>query len=426
VLAVADQAFSSASNFLVGILVARLAGPRAFGAFALAYAAWLAIVGVHRAVVTDPLLIGDRPHDRDTDLVARGLAADVLVGLVGAAFLGLVGGVLQAMISGPLAVALLSLAPWVVFLVVQDYWRWVAFMRLQPGKALANDVAYTLVQVAIIVIVGVVDERPGLVPVIAAWGLGAFVGSVLGLAQFGVRPSARGGVAFLREAWPTGRWLLADFATYYGASRAYLFAVAAVLGPVGLGGLRAAQNLMGPSNVFLLAGGSVGLPASVEALRDRGVRALGRIARSVTVATAGVVGAYGLVVAALGGRLMVWGYGSSYEQFGGLVALAAAQYTIAAAGRGPNLALKAVRQTGLLFGTRVVTAIVSVTSALALGHRFGAVGAGWSAVLTVLVNVVLVWGAFLKFRDRALSADEVSGPKGGGRLSLTTMAERSK
>ena len=36
-----DQCVASASNFSVGIVVARISGPAGFGAFALAYTVWI-------------------------------------------------------------------------------------------------------------------------------------------------------------------------------------------------------------------------------------------------------------------------------------------------------------------------------------------------------------------------------------------------
>ena len=49
-----DQCVASASNFAVGIVVARISGPAGLGAFALAYAVWILLTMIHRSLITDP------------------------------------------------------------------------------------------------------------------------------------------------------------------------------------------------------------------------------------------------------------------------------------------------------------------------------------------------------------------------------------
>jgi O-antigen/teichoic acid export membrane protein len=395
----ADQAFSSASNFLVGLFVARLAGPRQFGAFALAYAVWLAIAGLHRGLISDPLLISVHDRDNENSTLGRGLAAEFLLGLGSGALVALIGAVLIAAGASTLGGGLVALAPWLPVLLAQDYWRWVAFKQGQPAKALANDALYTVVQVAVLLTAAGAGHRSAVVA-LGAWGVGAACGTALGVRQFRVRPTFSGGWRYLRQHWPVGRWLAADFVTLFGANQAYQFAVAAILGPVGIGALRAALNLMGPTHVLLYAGSSLGLPESVKALERSGTRGLDRVVRLVSLGATIGVGAYALVVGLLGGRLMGWIYGPAFAPFGALVALAALQHVIAATAWGPNLGLKAARQTRSLFGIRVVTSCVSISSVVVLANTLGIVGAAWGAVVTVAANVSAAWFTYGRWRRR--------------------------
>lgn len=398
-LTLADQAFSSASNFLVGLFVARLAGPRQFGAFALAFAVWLAIAGLHRGLISDPLLISGPDQGGEKSMLSGGLAAELLLGVSAGALVALIGVLLIASGASTLGVGLVSLAPWLPVLLAQDYWRWVAFKRGQPAKALANDVVYTVIQVAVLLTAAWAGHRSASIA-LGAWGVGAACGAALGVQQFRVRLALTGGWNYLRQSWPMGRWLAADFATAYGANQAYQFAVAAILGPVGIGALRAALNLMGPTHVLLYASGSLGLPESVKELQRSGPRGLDRVVRLVSIAAAAGVGAYALAVGILGGRLMAWVYGPAFAPFGALVALAALQHVIAATAWGPNLGLKAARQTRSLFAVRVVTSCVSISSVVVLANSFGIVGAAWGAVVTVAANVSAAWFTYLRWRRR--------------------------
>ena len=58
----------------------------------------------------------------------------------------------------------------------------------------------------------------------------------------------------------------------------------AILGPAGLGGLKAAQTLVaGPTGVLIIAGGSIGLPEATKAFKEKGWSGLSRVARLVTL-----------------------------------------------------------------------------------------------------------------------------------------------
>jgi O-antigen/teichoic acid export membrane protein len=53
----ADQAVCSLTNFALSILVARSVHPEDFGAFTLAFAVYLFVLGLSRALGTDPLAV---------------------------------------------------------------------------------------------------------------------------------------------------------------------------------------------------------------------------------------------------------------------------------------------------------------------------------------------------------------------------------
>src|ERR1700722_3078310 len=81
-LTTADQAFSSASNFVVGVAVARIAGPQGLGGFSLAYACWLILAALHRSLVTDPMAIENDAVLADAPArLQRGFASEVILGI---------------------------------------------------------------------------------------------------------------------------------------------------------------------------------------------------------------------------------------------------------------------------------------------------------------------------------------------------------
>lgn len=63
--AIIDQAILSGSNFAVSLFLARTVGPAGFGAFAIAFAVWLAALGLIRALLVQPYVIEAAPLGLD-------------------------------------------------------------------------------------------------------------------------------------------------------------------------------------------------------------------------------------------------------------------------------------------------------------------------------------------------------------------------
>ncbi len=142
VLTATDQILSSTSNFVLGVLIGRLAGPGPFGAYILAFTVWLVVVGVHRALVTEPIVISRALDGDRQSVLRRGFEADLLLaGGLGVA-VALAGVVVALTGSGDIGVSLIVLAVVLPALVAQDYWRAMAFALHRPGVALANDAIF--------------------------------------------------------------------------------------------------------------------------------------------------------------------------------------------------------------------------------------------------------------------------------------------
>jgi O-antigen/teichoic acid export membrane protein len=402
-----DQGFSSISNFGVGVAVARAAGARGLGAFALAYAGWLMLAAMHRSLVTEPMAIeGDATSTRSTDGLRRGLAAEILLGLTATAIFVVVGLVVRLAGAGLVSTALLALAPWLTVLVVQDYWRWVGFMRLQPERALINDTVFNGAMLAALLVV-FARHSHSVVALISAWGLGGLAGALFGLRQYRVLPSLRHGFALLRARWSVGKWLAGMSVTDWGAQQGYLFIVGAILGPAGLGSLKAAQMLVaGPCGVLIQAGGSLGLPEATRAYADKGWHGLMTVTRFVTVASFVSLASVAAVVVLWGDQLLRAIYGPSFAHLHVAAVLISIGFIIIAFDLGPILVLKATRNTRWVFYVELVFLTASLTSVTALSLAYGINGAAAATIVTYLVT--MSWCRWLQHRvHRSIAEDRV-------------------
>ena len=419
-----DQGVSSVSNFAVGVAVARLSGIAGLGAFSLAYAAWLLVAALHRALVTDPMaILGDARHPTDTRAnLKKGFAAEVTLGVTAGAVIAVLGGALMLAGQRSFGISQLAVAPWVTFLLLQDYWRWIGFMQAKPGKALANDVVFDVVQAAgfVVLLVSHVHSTP---LAIAAWGLGALGGAVFGIWQFRVTPSLSNGVQWVKAKWPISRWLAATSTSGWGFTQVYGVLTAAVLGPAALGGLKAAQNLVsGPTLVLVMAGGSLGLPEASRAYDKHGWPGLNRVARFVTAAGLASVGLVFVVVVLFGRDLLSILYGHQFASYAPVAYAMAVAYVFSAGSLGATMRLKVRKKTRLLFLVTLWGLLVSSVGVLALAPAFGVVGVavGYAVGTGIYAASVILAARWAARREQlAGTADDVPAP-----VPLSVAAQR--
>ena len=386
-----DQCVASGSNFAVGIVVARLSGPAGLGAFALAYSIWILATLIHRSLITDPMVIlGDLRGDQKDEIIRRGFAADVAFGFMVACVVAAVGTALLVVGQHAFAAGLLSLAPWILVLLLQDYWRQIGFMQGTPRKSLINDLLFNAVQALAFGAVFVAGLH-SIFAVVSAWGLGAAVAAVYGLRQFSVRATLRGGMAYLWSRRHTSRWIAGERAAAWGGSQLYLILAGVLLGPAALGGLKAAQGLMaGPTNVFVSAGGSFGFPEASRQLAERGRTGLVRVTRFVTGAGVAAAGACGIAVLVAAPTLLKLLYGPAFVPYAPAARVFAVSIVVAAFATGPALTLLTTRRLRPLFLVQLQKVALSAAAVCVLATLYGVTGAAVSDLLTSSITLAVI------------------------------------
>ena len=400
VLTLLDQLISSASNFMLGVVIARAGGADALGTFGVAFLIWLAVVGTNRALVTEPMTVTGSTDSRQAQL-PEGLLATLVLGVGVAALLGISGVVLQ--LAGIDTVALLALAVCIPSLLAHDYCRSAAFRLQRPDRALLSDGGFALVQGAVtgaLFALGVGSTAA----FIAAWGVGATIGAVLEMTLAGIHLTARGGVAQLRALWPRSRWFLAEFGTAFPADQGYLLLLPILLDTSQFGLYRAGAGLIGPIVVVFVAGGNVGLPESVRRLRQDGVPGLAAYAPRLTAAVAAITVLYCGVVAVFAEPLLRLTYGEEFTAAVSITRLIAGQYVILALCFGFHQVVKAAGRMRQLWATRAVSAAVSITAVIVLASEFGLTGAGLASLVTGGAYTTGIAIAYLRMRRDGLVA----------------------
>lgn len=392
--AVSDQALFATSNFILNILLARWLTPSEYGAFAIAFSAFLLLATVHTALLTEPMLVfGPGRHmDHFRDYLAVLLNRHWRLTALLSLLLGViaVGSLLASLETLPVAIGASALAaPFVLF---QWLMRRACYVRLQPRVATAAGAGY-----AIIVVAGAyLLFRSGLLSVVSAFALmgfasllaGAWLSHRLGLNLLG---SARSGLLkeVQTEHWGYGRWAVGSGALTWVPGNVYFLLLPIWGGLEATGTFRALDNLILPLGHFSSAIGLILLPAFAGILKTRHFRRRMSLAL-LALASGGVV--YWLVLIAFGDSLLHWLYGGKYDSFASVLIILAAVSLPLSLNTVMVAVLRALDRPQRVFWSYLSSSFVSLGIGLVLIAIWGVRGAAVGTVLTsAVLTLALSW-----------------------------------
>src|SRR6266511_6358099 len=193
---VSDQAFSSLTNFALGIVVARTLGPREFGAFGLAFATYVVALSISQTVASEPLLV--RYSGIQSQALKEGARSASGTALTTGVLTGGICLVIGWASSGALSQAFIVLGVCLPGLLVQDSLRMIFFASRRGQHALINDVIWALVMFPALFII-ISSGRSSLFWLTLAWGGAANAAAVIGMIQAGLVPHPSRTALWLRE-----------------------------------------------------------------------------------------------------------------------------------------------------------------------------------------------------------------------------------
>jgi hypothetical protein len=385
---VAERVLSSLIGLAAGVYVARSLGVQELAAFSLAFATYLLVVATFRGLVTDALALRYRGQDtvalQWASAAATGTA--VLAGLAAGAVFTVVGLVLP----GSTGAALLGLGLTLPGLLLQDSWRHAFSAAGKPTTAIANDLVWALALIPALAILARTG-RTNVGWVILAWGGSATVAAAAGVVQARLVPKVAEAAEWLRRDRDLARAALTERLGAAGPSQLRLYGLAVVAGMAAVGALYAAELLLGPVALLVVAAAETEDLARLRRLPSR------RLARSGLLR-----GAAGAAVALLWGMLLLQvpdllGFHvlrSAWLPASRLlvpVTLAAAGLSMAAGAWTGTRALGAVSRSrrALLVGSAVYLA-----AALGGAAVVGAVGAAWGSAAGTSAAAAVWWWEF--------------------------------
>ena len=270
----ADQMLSSLTNFGLGILVARNVGREDFGGFSLAFASFLVVLNVSRAISTEPLLI--RYSAISVEEWRRGARAAAGASLATGALGSVICLAVAALTQGPVQAAFATLAVVLPGLLLQDCWRFAFVARGTPRVTFLVDLAWAAALVPLLLVVELGVSGVTVVLPLLAWGGSAAFAALVGALLAGIVPRPDLTRAWLHLHTDLVPRFVAEAITGAGAGQVVVLAVGGLVGLKDAGAIRAGQLLMGPMQVMFMAVTLIAVPEAVLILRgglDRLVRA---------------------------------------------------------------------------------------------------------------------------------------------------------
>jgi O-antigen/teichoic acid export membrane protein len=274
VWAVLDQGVFAASNFALGVLLARWVSPEQFGSFAVAQSGFLLAGTFHSGLFSEPMLVfGSARHTRrflayfdillHTHWRATGLASVVLA---------CVAVVCWFLASPSLAGAFLGAALMTPFILFGWLVRRACFARMQPQWAATGGFLYLALLTAGTYILSLVDFLSAFSAFMLMGGSALISGSwILGQlrtasASVEAGPSRR---EVLQDHWSYGRWSLASSALSWVPGNLYYLVLPMFADVKAVGALKAVSNLVMPILHFNSALASLLLPALASAAKKK-------------------------------------------------------------------------------------------------------------------------------------------------------------
>jgi O-antigen/teichoic acid export membrane protein len=396
---VGDQILSSVTNFALGVVVARSLGPTNFGAFSVAYATYIVMLGISRSMNTDPLMV----RFSASSIAEWRVATSAATG--GAITTGLAAGVAMVAIGAALGdttgTALIAMGVMMPGLMLQDAWRMSFFTLGRPTQALLNDLVWVVVMGTGFAL-SYISGHESLAVLTLTWGGAATVAALVGFLQ------ARTGMPHLNPLpwWKAHRDLGPRFLAEFGASGALVqltyFAIGVFAGLEALGSVRAALLVLGPFTVLLQGGAAFGVSESARILQ-RSRHSLFRASTLFSIALGTAAALWGLAAWALPQSLGAKVLGPSWHA-GRSVLVPIVIYMVATGlAIGANTGFRALAAARQSLNTKLVLGcgiLVAGTLGAILG---GARGAAWAIAIANLAGAGLRWWVYRRvlFDERA-------------------------
>lgn len=384
-----DQSLVSGVNFLLGILLARFMGVEAYGVFALAWMAVLFAASLQQAFVIAPLYsLGPKQADKQAWLIGQNTIQLIIsLAMIPLIFFGTtIMSFFYPEWNMPLLPLILSLL--VAVHLFNDYLRRVNFLNHSPKKALIMDVIGYGMQPLLIAVLWYMNSLS-----ISTALISVLVANVLSIAfalfTNGFQVSTQGLLLSLKANWDYSKFLIGTAILQWFSGNYFIVVAAALIGPVAIGAVRIAQNIMGVLHVIFIALENIVPVKAAEALSTGGTKSMMQFFKKVSLQTAiPVFGLIGLIAWQRNFILEVL-YDSYLELNASLLLAFCGIYVLVYLGTQLRFIIRTVEKNQLVFLSYIITSALSLISANYIIQTFDVMGVVLGIAAVQIVSIAI-------------------------------------
>jgi O-antigen/teichoic acid export membrane protein len=412
-LAIIDQGLFSGSNFVLNILLARWLSPSAYGAFSIAFAAYLFFSGFHNALILEPMSVfGTAKYFNNLkNYISNQFVIHVIVSVVVGVFVLLLGYILLYfhLVNVAISQCIIYLGIFLPLMLLMWVARRACYVLGKSSWAVFGSLVYSILLLGGINIIHYNNVDSNMILCFAVMGFASLIGSclIIGLIRFGYFSVLHNKLSWrnlLNEQWLFGRWIVLAAFFYFLGSQIQVFFTASMLGLESAGAFRAVQNLILPMLQILAAVTTMIFPSiafefgrcDYEAVRRKSIRfVIIMVVISIFYELILLVGADWI------DRNL---YNGKYTDYGWLIPLMGLAPVINAFVAGFSLILRSLQKPHFYLIDKILAAIIGSTSAFFFIMYWNVAGAVLSLILVEVIGLITHWWLYQRWFKSLVSS----------------------
>ncbi len=404
IFALSDQALASGSSFVLNIILARWLTTEAYGAFALAFSAFLFLSGFHNVLVVEPMTaIGPSSYpQRFTEYFSGQLRLHlVLTGFLSGVIL--VGGILVVTnFQDPLIGIVLAGGISVPFLLLLLLARRMCYTLQKPLLAVQGSASYFVLLLGGAFELHQIRWLNGATALLwmacVSLAVSLFILNRVGVSYESIsRRTSFLTKRLLKENWGYGHWLTLTTAFSWVTVQVQAFLVAGFLGLSAAGILRAMQLPSLAMTQLVAATLLIVLPSLSADLGNGNLIRLRKKTAITAILLVTLAILFALCLYLFSGALERLMFGGKYVAFAWLIPVLGLVPVFTALSGSFSLALRIFRKSHFELLAYILSSATALGLSLALIPRWGLRGAAASAVFSVAVLSIAVLVSYLKW-----------------------------
>ncbi|MGB4812489.1 MAG: hypothetical protein WBP13_08440 [Methylophilaceae bacterium] len=379
-----DQVLVSGSNFLIGIILARVFGVQVFGLYVIATTFLLYANTFQSSLVVSPMMTAV-PHELDEvrrqELLSGFFGYALILSLLTVMGIALVSYVLGEVLPNlrlgdnfwPLLLAILGFQP-------QDWLRRALYAQQKMASVLLLDfLAYGMQLLSLVILY----FQQALTPATALSSMGAvfFLSTILMLFSNRIKPSYKQAVDVVKTHWRGSRDYFLAWQLQWAGSQGVILVGGGALGQEVIGAIRAIQNLTGPLNIIFQWMDNVIPVRAVGHLKKSGLPAMFKFLGRIGKIGGLILGVTVIALYFFAEPLVVFLYGESYRPYAFFAVLQGIYFLQGHFYRLELFACRASENSVDVARASLIVAIVSIIITFVAIHPLGGAGILWAAIL---------------------------------------------